>query len=252
MLSSSVSEKESRRIHRVSLALPMRVEVKIDQNVAWNEITRLTDVSAFGAGFTLKRPVKRGRLLLMTMPLPRQLRCFDFMEPQYKVWGLVRRCVAVRSRDAGESYAHGVAFIGKNPPSCFPANPAKLYEITHREEEGLWHITDAETNPDESNLPKDQRRHSRFRIPVTLKIEKLDEQGNVAASETTVSENVSLSGAAIFTTMNVRVGDFLRVSSEQYNTSIISIVRGSRRGADGIFRLHLEFVDRFFPLEGIV
>ncbi len=43
----------------------------------------------------------------------------------------------------------------------------------------------------------------------------------------------------------------MRVKSEQYNASIISIVRGKRLGQDNIPRVHLEFVDRFFPLEGI-
>nr|HQU82562.1 hypothetical protein [Pyrinomonadaceae bacterium] len=80
MLSSQVSEKEDRKINRISLALPLRVDTQVDLKVFWSEITRLSDVSAFGAGFNLKRPIKRGRAVQMTMPLPRQLRCFDFME----------------------------------------------------------------------------------------------------------------------------------------------------------------------------
>lgn len=67
----------------------------------------------------------------------------------------------------------------------------------------------------------------------------------------TVTENISLGGASIFTSLNVEVGDFLRITSEQYKTTIISIVRGKRVGPDGIPRLHVEFVDRFFPLEGV-
>jgi hypothetical protein len=35
------------------------------------------------------------------------------------------------------------------------------------------------------------------------------------------------------------------------NVQIISIVRARRKGADGLTRLHLEFVDRLFPIEGI-
>src|SRR5688500_6736961 len=88
-------EKENRRIQRISLPLPVRVEVRIDSAVTWNEITRLSDVSAFGAGFNLKRPIKRGRMVLMTIPMPRQLRSFDFSEPQYKIWGVVRRCMHI-------------------------------------------------------------------------------------------------------------------------------------------------------------
>ena len=78
-MSTTVSEKDNRRIQRYELSLPTRVEVRVDNKFAWNEITRLEDVSAFGAGFVLKRPVKRGRLIQISVPMPRQLRCYDFL-----------------------------------------------------------------------------------------------------------------------------------------------------------------------------
>jgi hypothetical protein len=251
MLSSSTTNGENRRIQRISLGLPSRIEVKIDQTNAWNEITRLSDLSAFGAGFNLKRPVKRGRLLYMTVPMPRQLRCYDYMEPQYKVWGLVRRCIMTDNKLDRENYAHGVAFIGKNPPVSYHDNPAKLYEITHREEQGLWHITEAPAMPDESALPKDLRRHSRLSIPESLLLETLDDNGLVTGTETTVTENISLGGAAIFTSLKAETGSFLRVTSDRHSVALISVVRGKRIGTDGIPRVHIEFIDRFFPLEGI-
>jgi len=55
-------EKENRRIQRISLPLPVRVEVRISKDVSWYEITRLNDVSAFGCGFMIKRPIKRWML----------------------------------------------------------------------------------------------------------------------------------------------------------------------------------------------
>jgi hypothetical protein len=54
MLSSPANvEKDTRRINRVSLTLPVRIEARVNRTVSWNEITRLSDVSAFGAGFNL-------------------------------------------------------------------------------------------------------------------------------------------------------------------------------------------------------
>lgn len=243
--------KDNRRIQRYSLALPTRVEVRVDNKFSWNEVTRMEDVSTFGAGFILKRPVKRGRLVQVAAPMPRQLRCYDFLEPQYKVWGLVRRCVPITSNPGAESYAVGVAFVGKNPPNAFNENPAKLYDLSAREEGGLWQLVEADPMPDETDLPAYLRRHTRFAIPETLVIELLDENGDVAASEISVTENVSLGGAAVFTSFNIDVGSFLRVKSERLDASIISVVRGKRVGADGIVRLHLEFIDHLFPLEGI-
>jgi hypothetical protein len=244
-------ENNNRRLPRFSLALPVRVESHVSESVAWNEITRLTDVSAFGAGFILNRPVKRGRLLQMTIPLPRQMRCYDFTEPQYKIWGLVRSCYGKANTPTVGHHSVGVAFIGKRPPQSYYDNPAKLFEISHQEEGKLWNVIDAPARPDESNLPKELRRHSRFTIPANVIVEKIDADGNVTASEPTVTENLSLCGTAVFSTLDVEVSEFVRVKSEQYNVSIISIVRGRRIGQDGIPRLHIEFVDRFFPLEGI-
>ena len=63
--------------------------------------------------------------------------------------------------------------------------------------------------------------------------------------------DLSLGGASVFTSFNVDVGTFLRVTSERHDVTIISIVRGKHIGGDGIIRLHLEFIDRHFPLEGI-
>lgn len=247
----TANEPDNRRIPRFSLALPVRVESRVNDAATWNEITRLTDVSAFGAGFNLHRPVKRGRLLQMTIPLPRQMRCYDYAEPQYKVWGLVRSCITKESSATEENHAVGVAFIGKKPPESYFDDPAKLFEISHQDEGKLWSVIDAPAQPDESDLPKDLRRHSRLSIPENVIVEKIDADGYVLGSEPTVTENLSLSGAAVFSMLDVEVGEFVRVKSEQYSVSIISVVRGKHLGADGIPRLHVEFVDRFFPLEGI-
>jgi hypothetical protein len=250
-MSSTVIEKESRRIQRYELALPARVEVKVDHKFTWNEVTRLEDISAFGAGFNLNRPVKRGRLLVMSVPMPRQLRCYDYLEPQYRVWGIVRRCMQIGDNPGAASYAIGVAFIGKAPPASYNENPAKLYDLSEREDGGLWQIVDASAEVDESETPAYLRRHTRFSIPESLVLELLDENGDVAASEISVTENVSLGGASVFTSFDVEPGSFLRVKSERHDMSIISIVRGKHCGPDGIVRLHIEFVDHFFPLEGI-
>ncbi len=231
----------------------MRIEVRIDRSTSWNEITRLTDVSAFGAGFTLKRPVKRGRVVQLTIPMPRQLRCYDFSEAQYRIWGLVRRCIETSKQSTEPLFSVGVAFIGKSAPDGFVEHPSRLYDISHRavDTAGFWHLTDADLNADESALAPDLRKQSRFHIPEALTLELMDSDGNVTSSESTVTENISVGGAAVFTQYDVDAGTFFRVTSDRHNVKIISVVRGRRTGPDGITRLHLEFIDRLFPLDGI-
>lgn len=245
--------KENRRIQRISLPLPVRVEMKIDAENSINEITRLSDVSAFGAGFVTKKPLKRGRLVLLTIPMPRQLRSYDFGDTQYRIWALVRRCISMGRSIEKPEYSVGVGFIGKTPPDSYIANPGGLYDITHRDENGngFWHIGPADLCADDESLPTDVRKQTRFSIPESLRIERTDANGNVIESENTVTENISLGGAAVFTSMNAEPGTFLRVSSDRFSVTILSVVRGSRVGQDGITRLHIEFIDRLFPLEGI-
>lgn len=247
---SIATDQDARRIRRINLPLPIRVEHNVTREKAMNEVTRLIDVSAFGAGFNLQHPIKRGRLVHMTIPLSRQLRNYDYEEPQYRVWGLVRHCVPVRDKST-EKYAIGTAFIGKHPPKSYTDNPAKLYDISHRQESHFWHVVEASENPDESNLPKADRRHTRYPIPASITLELLNEIGNTITTESTVTENISLGGASVFSSLDVSIGSFLRMTSEQYNVTITSIVRNKRLGKDGIPRLHLEFFDRYFPLEGI-
>jgi hypothetical protein len=247
-----VADKESRRIQRIALPLPVRIEVRVSADVAWNEITTLTDVSAFGAGFSLKRPVKRGRMALVTLPMPRQLRSFDYSEPQYRIWALIRRCIPINKAGKPVEFSVGVAFTGKNPPAGYIEHPSMLYDIAYRENgDGFWHLTAADLMADESDLPTEVRKQTRFHIPESLVLQRVDNAGNVLEEEVTVTENISLGGAAVFTTMKADAGTFFRVCSERHNVSILSIVRTKRIGADGVTRLHLEFIDRLFPLEGL-
>ena len=247
------TDNDGRRIQRIALPLPMRVEVHLERGIKWDEVTRLSDVSAFGAGFMVKRPIKRGRLVQLTLPMPRQLRSFDYSDPQYKIWALVRRCIQTGTADK-QQFAIGTAFTGKHPPEDHLDQPSRLYEISKRDDSGsgLWHLAVADLRADESDLPKELRKQTRFFIPEPLKIEQVGDSGEVTFTESTVSENLSVGGAAVFSSLAVPAGTFLRVTSERFNVTILSIVRGRRLGADSIPRLHLEFIDRLFPLEGIV
>jgi hypothetical protein len=241
---------EKRRIQRISLSLTARVDVRVDRTLSWNETVRVKDVSMFGAGFTLQRPIKRGRLLLMTMPLPRDLRCFDRAEPLYKIWANVRRCI---KSTTGEEYSVGVAFIGKSPPATALENPSQLYDIAHADQAPgeFWRLIPADLMSKASHRSKDDRKHTRYAIPETLVIQRLDASGKAMDPEFSVTENISLGGACVLTTLSAEAGTFVRVTSDRLGVAILCIVRRMRVGEDGVTRLHLEFVDRHFPLEGI-
>src|SRR3954453_6981787 len=123
---------------RIKLALPVRVLCKESAGHEWVEMSRLTDVTPFGARFIISHPTEVGRLLQLTLAMPRQLRCFDHIEDQYRVWALVRH---VTPRPDGDSlrYEIGVAFAGKNPPASYVRDPATRYEVDAiSPENNLW------------------------------------------------------------------------------------------------------------------
>jgi hypothetical protein len=242
-----MSEKrpQKRIRERLELKLPVRIHCRESPDFEWTEMTRLINVTPFGAGFTLKHPTEKGRLLHMTIPMPRQLRVFDHVEDQYKVWAIVRYVKAIPQVNAIQLiFDIGVAFIGKHPPTSYESEPWKRYDIATSSLESM----PAAEEIVEFNATSDQRSHTRHNIAVDMLLEVLDEKGEVAHSEQTVTENISRMGATLFTTLHAPVGRFVRVTSEQYKITVFATVRARNIGADGIPRIHIEFIDKEWEL----
>lgn len=231
---------------RLHLKLPVRVRCRETPDFEWEEITRLVDVNPFGAGFTLKHPIEKGRLLQLTIPLPRPLRVFDHIEDLYKVWALVRYVRPLTpDSDKAPVFEVGVAFVGKRPPKSYEDDPAKRYEIAGASTKDLLTGDTDQMLGAFSSEGDSETRHS---IPVDILLETLNENGVAAQSENTVTENISSRGATIFTSLEIPQGRFVRLTSQQYNLKVFAAVRSSGKGPDGIGRIHVEFTDREWPL----
>jgi len=243
--------QQSRRLReRFELALPVRVQCRESLDHEWVEMSRLVDVTPFGARLRLKRPTETGRLLWLTLPMPRPLRCFDHVEDQYRVWSLVRNLQLLDPvREKGALVEIGVAFVGKRPPRSLAADPSRRYEIARSITEiGLWTVQE-ESGESLSEVPAtDKRKETRHNIPVEVLIEVFAKDGSFSHSENTVTENISRQGAAIFTTLDLLPGRFVRLSSPQYQSALLAVVRDRRIAPNGIARLHLEFVGSEWPL----
>src|SRR5215211_3756447 len=228
---------------RLALSLPVRVQGRETQTFEWNEVTRLINVTPFGAGFVLKHPTEKGRLLFMTIPMPRQLRVFDHVEEQYRIWAIVRYMKA-SIEDNRTVFNVGVAFIGKRPPASYEKEPWKRYDIN-------TNVFEAVAKADDVLTPftsEDQRTQTRHNIAVDMRLEVVDIDGKVIESEQTVTEDISSQGATLFTTLQIPQGRFVRLISEQYGITAHAAIRSRSTGADGIPRIHVEFVDREWPL----
>lgn len=253
-------EGKSRRLReRVKLTLPVRVECRESADFRWTEVSRLVDVTPFGAGFTLTHQTEVGRLLLLTLPLPRQLRSFDHAEDQYKVWALVRNIrphhPASSSRSDAPRFEVGVAFVGKRPPASYEQDPSLRYEIQTLAPGGNsyalveWRAAAQEGASGEAGAKRTME--TRLSMPVDVVVEAFDERGGVQEREQTVTENISRHGASVWTTLGLARGRFVRLTSVAQRVSVTAVVRARRTGSDGVMRLHLEFVDREWPLEGL-
>jgi hypothetical protein len=228
---------------RLALQLPVRVQGRETPAFAWTEITRLFNVTPFGAGFPLKHPTEKGRLLFMTIPMPRQLRVFDHVEEQYRIWAIVRY-MKTSIVDNRTVFNVGVAFIGKRPPASYENEPWKRYDINAE-------VFEALTKAEETLIPytsEDQHVQTRHNIAVDMRVEMIDADGKVIESEQSVTEDISTQGATIFTTLQIPPGRFIRVISEQYGITAHAAIRSRSTGANGIPRIHVEFIDTEWPL----
>src|SRR6185503_14582546 len=237
-------ERNWKRIReRLALHLPVRVQGRDTPTFEWTEITRLANVTPFGAGFTLKHPTERGRLLYMTIPMPRQLRVFDYVEDQYRIWAIVRY-MKTAIVDDQTIFNVGVAFIGKRAPASYETEPWKRYDINAN-------VFQALTKAEDILMPftsADQRVYTRHNIAVDMRIELIDPDGKVTESEHTVTEDISSKGATLFTTLQIPQGRFIRLRSEQYGVTAHAAIRSRSTGANGVPRIHVEFIDREWPL----
>lgn len=234
---------------RLRVALPARIYGRESGNREWTEMTRLVDVTPFGARFRLMRPFDIGRLLQLTLAMPRPLRVFDHVEDQYRVWSIVRNARLLEQKTPKDSLLEvGVAFIGKRPPKSYEENPARRYEIAQTKlESQLWAAQEDSVEQLGEIVIDDKRKESRQLIPIDVLIEVYDAD-KIVTTEQSVTENISRQGAAIFTALDLQPGTFVKMSNERYNAVVLGVVRGRRAGTDGITRLHLEFIGSEWPL----
>ena len=238
------AEVSDQTIDSVSTSLYAVVKVKESNTDTWKETANVVSVSSTGAGFYIDRECQVGRLIAIVVPLEPHLRCYDHEKELYAVFGLVQHCHLLTSDD-GADYHVGVAFIGKRPPESYREDPTQSYRINGMNEDGLWKVKEAEKE-------FKPRRDPRFYHSIKHYLALVDAQKTSVAGERTTTENISKSGAAVITTLNVNVGDRVKFISEEYDFSGIAVVCNRKSGSDGRARLNLQFVGNTFPVEKIV
>jgi hypothetical protein len=206
----------------------------------WTAEVDVVSISANGAGFHCDEPCSPGQLVSLLMSMPHDLRRYDYVKKQYKIWGLVQHCHEVTI--AGRSTFHvGVALIGRSTPKEYRQDPAATFRVSGIDEDGLWQVTALER-------PFTPRRKARFWKPIDVTITVITNEGAGGRSEKTVSENISENGSLVITRLPVNVGDAVRFVSLSHDFDSISLVRNRQEGDDGRTRIHVEFIEHDFPV----
>jgi hypothetical protein len=220
------------------------VKAKVDGDRQWKEAADLISISPTGSSFNLPRHVEVGTLVSLMIPLPPHMRCYDHDKEFYRVWGLVQHCAAT-SANENSPFHIGVAFIGKHAPESYNQNPTQHYRITGVDECGMWTVQETKTT-------FKKRSDVRFWIAIDLYLALVDHKDNPIGGERTIAENVSRSGAAVLTTLDVGIGDRVKFISEEFDFSGLAVVCDRQIGDDDRTRLHLNFVENAFPVETLM
>ena len=245
----SSAHTSRRAAKREEVCLPVRVKCHESETDEWEELTEVLNVSPFGALLQISRPTEPGRLLHLTLPMPRRIRCYDHDDENYRIWSLVRHIKTLTAEeDQLPHFEIGVAFVGKECPARHATDPAERYDIASPTiETGLWSLREKPGADAPRPNSGDRRSEERHKIADDVVIEIYDAAGSVFARETTRTDNISRHGMAVITTLDIARGRYVRVRSAKYKIAVIAAVRRLASVGDGRKRLHLEFVDQQWP-----
>ena len=219
------------------------VKVRESNDDSWKETADIVSVSSTGAGFYMDKACQVGRLVALVVPLEPHLRCYDHQKELYAVFGLVQHCQMISTGDT-PGYHIGVAFIGKHAPKSYKEDPTQSYRICGMDENGLWRVQ-------ESAKDFKPRKDPRFYEAIDHYLAVVDAQKAPLKGERTTTQNISRSGAAVVSSLDVNVGDRVKFISEKYDFSGLAVVCNRQECKDGRGRLHLQFVENTFPVESI-
>jgi PilZ domain len=219
------------------------VQFRETADESWKEATEIRTISKNGAGLMLTREVPVGRIVSLVLDMPDELRLYDHDIASYLMFGVVQNCVSMDV--GGEAFYHvGVAFIGKDIPEAFQANPKQCYRITGLNPQGLWEVV-------ESVKPFQARKHLRFwsRFEITINIR--DEKTRTSRRRNVFTRDVSGGGMSVFGPLDAKIGDRVKIMSPEYEFYSMATVRNRTENEEDekLSLIHFEFDEADFPVE---
>jgi hypothetical protein len=216
---------ERRRCERFKLSVPVLVAGYDRDAGKWQEVTKSIDVSRIGVGLRMRRRVKHGLVVHVTLPLPTKLRSHGFSEAGYNMYAIVRRVEPL----IDEMRLVGLEFIGATPPTDYLHNPSAIFRTQK------WNGSD-------------RRREPREERAESVALEYLDESMQQIGREAAVTEDVSRGGARVRVKSAPAEFECVRITCPNRGFISQALVRNQWTGSDGFERLCLQFVDQKWPM----
>ncbi|MFL6215272.1 MAG: PilZ domain-containing protein [Blastocatellia bacterium] len=223
---ASNNNRNRRRTDRLKFSIPARV-VGVDRQAEgkWSEMAETLDVSRTGVRLRLKRPVRYGMVLYLSLPLPPKLRSHGFTDPTYNVYALVRRSEPPKK---GERII-GLEFIGEHPPPGYLDKPWATFRTTR------W-------------AGNERRRSPRFERAEPVRLEYISADKPSTFREEAKVENVSRTGLRVIVRSAPPEFDLIRLTNAARQFEALAILRNRFQGKDGLERLCLQLLDKTWPV----
>lgn len=218
--SGSAQDDNRRRCERFRLSIPVRLTGFDKKAGKWNEMAETVDVSRTGVNLRMRRHVRHGSVLYITLPLPSKLRSHGYAEPSYNVYALVRRVDQPRNG----SRLVGLEFLGEHPPMGYLDKPWASFQ-TRR-----WG-------------GNNRRRRDRRELVEIIVIEYFNESMQLIAKEMGRTENISRGGMRACVRTPPPEFDTIRVSCPSRGFESFAAVCNRYVGKDGFDRLCLKFLN---------
>ena len=223
--SAGGASSERRRCERFKLTVPVLIAGNDRTGGKWQEVTKAIDVSRIGVALRMRRRVKHGLVVHITLPLPTKLRNHGFSEAGYNMYAIVRR---VEPLIDGMRVV-GLEFIGATPPTDYLYKPWATFRTQK------W-------------IGLDRRREPREKRAEPVAVEYLDESMERIACEAGVTEDLSPGGARVCVKAVPPEFEFVRITNPNRSFNSLALVRNQWSGTDGYERLCLQFVDQQWPM----
>jgi CheY-like chemotaxis protein len=213
-------DENRRRCQRFPLLMTATV-IGYDRKAGkWAEEAQTVDASRTGVTLRLRRRVRHGNVLYLTLPLPTRLRGHGVDEPEYRVYALVRRVHPVKEGVR----VTALEFVGEHPPVGYLDKPWATFQTRP------W------TGAERRRAPRKPGGHMAW-------VEYFTESLECLRQEAGRTEDFSEEGLRIIVKGAPLEFEFVRVSYPEQNIESYAVVCNRYLKQDGFERLCLRLID---------